>query len=84
MPSSVIQIMFYDPQARVVDVIFRAKHVTYRYFDVSRGDWDEFLAASSKGTYLNQVFKAQHRDVKLGAGEGLTRKTPEVEWWPRS
>ncbi len=84
MPSSVIQIMFYDPQARVVDVVFRAKHVSYRYFEVSRADWDAFLAAGSKGTYLNQVFKAKHRDAKLAKGEGMGRRTPGVEWWPRN
>ena len=72
MPSSVIQIMFYDPQAGVVDVVFRARHVTYRYLGVSRADWEEFLAAPSKGTYLNQVFKARHRDVKLAVGGATT------------
>lgn len=84
MPSSVIQIMFFDPQAGIVDVVFRARHATYRYFEVSRAEWDGFLAADSKGTYLNQVFKARHRDRKLARGEGMNRRTPGVEWWPRA
>jgi len=84
MPSSVIQIMFFDPEARIVDVVFRSKGVTYRYFEVSRAEWAAFLAAGSKGTYLNQVFKARHRDAKLGKGEGISRGTAGVEWWPRA
>ena len=84
MPSSVMEIMFFDPQAGIVDVVFRARHATYRYFEVSRADWDEFLAADSKGTYLNQVFKARHRDRELAQGEGMSRRMPGVEWWPRA
>jgi hypothetical protein len=31
----------------------------YRYFDVPEEEYVAFMAAESKGTYLNQVFKPQ-------------------------
>ena len=85
MPSSVIQIMFYDPQARVLDVVYRLGRGTYRYFDVERASWEAFRAAPSKGTHLNEVFKERHpRYAKLAKGEGMSRKTEGVEFWPRA
>ena len=82
MPSSVIQIMSYDPQVRVVDIVYRAGRGTYRYFDVSAAEWATFRTAGSKGTHLNEVFKEKHpRYAKLTEGEGMSRKTPGVEWW---
>ena len=85
MPSSVVQIMFHDPQARVVDVVYRHDRGTYRYWDVTPEEWLAFRNAPSKGTYLNEVFKERHpRYSKLAKGEGMSRKTPGVEFWPRA
>jgi hypothetical protein len=36
---------------------FRASGDVYRYFDVPGEEYAAFMAAESKGTYLNQVFK---------------------------
>ena len=84
MPSSVIQIMFYDPQARVLDVVYRQGRETYRYFDVTQDEWQAFRTAPSKGTHLNEVFKERHpRYARLTKGEGMSRKTADVEFWPR-
>ena len=41
----------------------------YRYFQVSAEEHSEFVAAESKGNYLNRVFKAKghpYRVVKRG------------------
>ncbi len=85
MPSSVIQIMFYDPQARVVDVVYRHGRGTYRYWDVAAEEWAAFRTAPSKGTYLNEVFKERYaRYAKLAKGEGMSRNTAGVEFWPRA
>ena len=85
MPSSVIQIMFFDPSASVVDVVYRHARGTYRYWDVSADDWQAFRSASSKGTHLNEIFKDKHpRYAKLASGEGMSRNTPGVEFWPRA
>ena len=84
MPSSVIQIMFYDPQAGIVDVVYRHGRGTYRYWDVQEPEWLAFRTAPSKGTYLNETFKESHpRYTKLAKGEGMSRRTPGVEYWPR-
>ena len=59
MPSSVIFVMIYDPASRVLQIVFRATGVTYQYRDVPLEEWQRFLAATSKGTYLNQTFKTK-------------------------
>ena len=58
MPSSVILWMRYDPHARTLDIAFRDGRGVYRYFDVAVSEWQVFRSAPSKGTYLNQAFKA--------------------------
>ena len=47
------------PQDRVLEVEFRQSGEIYRYFDVPDEEHAAFLAAESKGTHLNQVFKAR-------------------------
>jgi len=42
---------------RELEIKFRASGDVYRYFDVPGEDYAAFMAAESKGTYLNQVFK---------------------------
>lgn len=85
MPSSVIQIMFFDPHAGVVDVVYRHARGTYRYWDVTRAEWEAFRSAPSKGTYLNETFKHKHpRYARLAKGEGMSRTVPEVEFWPQA
>ena len=60
MPSSVISSMHYDAARRTLTIVYRAKRGVYRYYDISPDEYAEFSAASSKGTYLNQTFKARH------------------------
>jgi hypothetical protein len=60
MPSSVISSMHYDSGARTLTIVYRGKRGIYRYYDVSPEEFDAFRAAPSKGTYLNQIFKARH------------------------
>jgi hypothetical protein len=60
MPSSVIHGMLYWPDRHILDIVFRDKRGTYRYYDVGRDEWNAFKRAPSKGTYLNAVFKALH------------------------
>ncbi len=57
MPSSVIAAMHYDPERRVLMIVYRGNRGRYRYFDVPPEEWQEFGAAKSKGTYLNEKFK---------------------------
>jgi hypothetical protein len=49
----------YERQRRELEVQFRHGDI-YRYFDVSAGEFAEFMAAESKGTYLNQIFKPKN------------------------
>src|ERR1700761_7574414 len=57
MPSSVILRMCYEPLRRELMIEFRVNRGVDRYFDVAIGEWQDFLEAESKGTYLNRVFK---------------------------
>jgi hypothetical protein len=57
MPSSVILAMRYEPAQEELLIVFRGRGVAYRYFNVPIEEWEAFLHAESKGTYLNRVFK---------------------------
>ena len=57
MPSKVILAMRYDPAQEELLIAFRAARGVYRYFNVPIEEWEGFLEAESKGTYLNCVFK---------------------------
>lgn len=58
--STTIASIGYEPRRRELEIEFREDGVVYRYFDVPAEEYDAFLAAESKGAYLNQVFKAKH------------------------
>ena len=54
----------YAPRGRTLEIEFRESGGIYRYFEVSSEEHAEFMAAPSKGSYLNQVFKAKgHRYI---------------------
>ncbi len=55
--SSSIASIGYAPQERVLELEFRQSGEVYRYFDVPADEYGAFLAAESKGAYLNQHFK---------------------------
>jgi KTSC domain len=55
--SSSIASIGYAPQQRVLELEFRQSSEVYQYFDVPAQEYTAFLAADSKGTYLNQQFK---------------------------
>jgi len=57
--SETIASIGYDPRRRELEIEFRGNGDVYRYFGVSAGEHADFMAAESKGTYLNQVFKAE-------------------------
>jgi hypothetical protein len=40
-----------------LEIEFRDSGDVYRYFDIPQDIYAAFMAAESKGTYLNQVFK---------------------------
>jgi hypothetical protein len=59
----------YAPRRRALEIEFRESGAVYRYFEVSAEEHAEFIAAPSKGSYLNQVFKAKgHRYIVVKRG----------------
>jgi hypothetical protein len=55
--STSIASIGYLPARRELEIEFRESGDVYRYFDVPEEEYAAFMAAESKGTYLNQVFK---------------------------
>ncbi len=51
----------YEPRRRELEIEFRQSGSVYRYFDVSAEEQAAFMAAESKGTYLNRIFKQKER-----------------------
>jgi hypothetical protein len=47
----------YEPEQRVLELEFRESGEFHQYFDVPAAEYTAFLAADSKGTYLNVHFK---------------------------
>ncbi len=59
----------YAPRRTTLEIEFRESGDVYRYFEVSAEEHAEFMAAASKGSYLNQVFKAkEHRYIVVKRG----------------
>ena len=57
--SSAIASIGYDPDARVLVVVFRNGR-NYRYEGVTEKDHADFMAASSKGTHFNTVIRSRY------------------------
>jgi hypothetical protein len=55
--SSSIASIGYAPEQQVLELEFRESREVYQYFDVPAAEFTAFLAAGSKGTYLNLHFK---------------------------
>ena len=55
--SSSIASIGYAPEQQVLELEFRQSGEVYQYFDVPTEEHAAFLAADSKGTYLNLQFK---------------------------
>jgi len=47
----------YDSRRRKLGIKFRESGKVYLYFDVPPEEHEAFMAAESKGEYLNKVFK---------------------------
>ncbi len=83
MPSSVISTMSYDARKRTLTIVYRGNRGAYRYSNVSPEEYAEFLAAPSKGAYLNHTFKSrQHPFERLHSSQVIhlvEKKSPQTE-----
>jgi len=67
--SSSIASIGYEAATRELEIEFRDSGDVYRYFDVPEEEYAAFLAADSRGTYLNQVFKERnYRNLLVSRG----------------
>ncbi len=63
--SSSIASIGYEAATRELEIEFRESGDVYRYFDVPEEEYAAILAADSRGTYLNQVFKERNYRYRL-------------------
>lgn len=63
--SEPIASMGYECRRCELDIEFRESGDVYRYFQVSAEEYRDFMAAQSKGSYLNQVFKTKGHPYML-------------------
>jgi hypothetical protein len=63
--SSSIASIGYEAATRELEIEFRESGDVYRYFDVPEEEYAAFLAADSRGNYLNQVFKERNYRYRL-------------------
>ena len=67
--SETIVSIGYEPCVCELELEFRDSGDVYVYFQVSAREHAEFMAAESKGNYLNRIFKTKehpYRVVKRG------------------
>ena len=68
--STSIASIGYFPGKRELEIEFRDSGDVYRYFDVPPEEYAAFMAAHSKGTYLNEVIKARgYRYIVVSEGK---------------
>ena len=68
--STTIASIGYLSAKRELEIMFRASGDVYLYFDVPGEEYRAFMAAASKGTYLNQVFKPrEYRYIVVSEGK---------------
>lgn len=63
--SEAMKWIAYNKRRRELDIEFPKNGDVYRYFDVTPVEFNEFLAADSKGTYLNQIFKQRNHSYRI-------------------
>ena len=64
LDSSSLRSAGYDPAAHVLEVEFRNGGV-YQYLEVPGEEFEEFIAAPSKGRYLNAEIKSRYPSRRL-------------------
>jgi hypothetical protein len=70
--STSVSAIGYDALKRELGIRFRESGKTYLYLDVPQGEYQAFMSARSKGTYLNQVFKMKsYKYREADAADGL-------------
>lgn len=61
----------YSASQGELEIEFRQSGAVYRYFQVALAEYSAFMAAESKGTHLNHVFKAKnHPFILVNPGRG--------------
>ncbi len=66
MPSSVVDRVVYDPEKKVLTVVFQSGKV-YAYKGVPEGVFLSFRSARSKGRYLNNYIKSKYEFEELAS-----------------
>ena len=63
--SSMIDLVGYDAEKKVLEIRYLASQTKYKYLNVPQNIYDDLLAATSKGTYMNAHIKDKYLFEKL-------------------
>jgi hypothetical protein len=67
LDSSALLAVHYDHGRKILRATFRDSRRTYDYFDVTPGEYAEFLKAKSKGAWFNAHIRDLHRFAEVKA-----------------
>lgn len=65
LDSSALLAVHYDHGRKILRATFRDSRRTYDYFDVTPGEYAEFLKAKSKGAWFNARIRDRHRFAEV-------------------
>ena len=63
--SSSLASVAYDPENRLLEVVFRRTGHIYDFFEVPRAAYDALMAAASKGAFLNEAIKPHFDHIRV-------------------
>lgn len=63
--SSNLYAIGYDPDSAILEIEFKSGSI-YEYYDVPQYEYDNLMAADSKGTYAHQNIYKRYRQSKIG------------------
>ncbi len=63
--SSMIDLVGYDIEKKVLEVRYLASQTKYKYLNVPQNIYDDLLLATSKGTYMNAYIIDKYLFEKL-------------------
>lgn len=77
LDSEALVAVHYDFGRKILRATFRSSGRTYDYFEVSPQEYEEFMAAKSKGAWFNARIRDQHRfeEVKRFGRRTTDRKS---------
>jgi len=63
--STLVEKVFYDPDTKTLDAVFRRNGTRYRYYKVGAKRFCEFVLAKSMGKYFNEKIRSSYNYERI-------------------